>query len=364
MVNAVSARPALDQLDVVLVNAVLGAKGGVTIDIENLAQGLVDAGHRPVMATTTQVAARALRTRPNALLHTFGLLPVATPWVAMAAAKAMSRILVWTPVFHPSRRSSWPKRRQDWKMFVPFRAMQVFDAVMPRAARFADAVIAATPGEASYFRRIGARRVELIPPGVPSLGDRATEEESVRFRQSFRLGEGPVVLIVARDDSRKGLEFGLGAFRLLRNTMPDAQLLVLGPPPDYPGSLQAGTRFPGWVEQADVELAYRSSAVLFVPSLYEGLPRAVVEAWAFGLPVVASDRIPLATNVEGLTGRTVPYNDIERAASALADVISTPALSARYGQKGRRMVEDQFLLDRVVERTIDLYEELAGEPVG
>ena len=113
-----------------------------------------------------------------------------------------------------------------------------------------------------------------------------------------------------------------------------------------------------------VDLAYASSAALLVPSLYEGLPRAVVEAWAFGLPVVASERIPLASSVEGVTGRTVPYGDAARAAAAMAEVISEPSLTRRFRGRGRRLVKDGFLLERVVGQTVDLYEELAGSAHG
>jgi len=358
------ARSRAAHLDVLLVNSTLGARGGVTVDVDNIARGLVQRGHRGRTVTGLRPLVAQLRANPEALVHVFGLLPVATQWTSMAAAKASRRILVWTPVFHPSRQASWPERRQDWKTFVPFRAMRVFDTVMPRAARFADAVIAATPGEATYFRGVGARRVELIPPGVAAIGRRATGKELVRFRRSFGLAEGPVVLIVSRDDSRKGLEFGLDAFGVLRSRVPDAQLLVLGPPADHPGATLPGVRFPGWVDPTAVDLAYASSAALLVPSLYEGLPRAVVEAWAFGLPVVASERIPLASSVEGVTGRTVPYGDAARAAAAMAEVISEPSLTRRFRGRGRRLVKDGFLLERVVGQTVDLYEELAGSAHG
>jgi glycosyltransferase involved in cell wall biosynthesis len=346
-------------LEVLLINSTLGARGGVTVDVDNIARGLVHRGHRPRTVTSLRGLVPHLRANRSAIVHVFGLLPVATQWGSMAAAKAAGRVLVWTPVFHPSRRGSWPERRQDWKSFVPFRAMQVFDTVMPRAARFTDAVIAATPSEATYFRGVGAKRVELIPPGVPALGKRATGKDAARFRRTFGLTEGPVVLIVSRDDSRKGLEFGLDAFRLLRSGVPEAQLLVLGPPADHPGARQPGVTFPGWVDAAAVDLAYASSAALFVPSLYEGLPRAVVEAWAFGLPVVASDRIPLASSVEGVTGKTVAYGDRRGAAAALAEVISEPTLTRRFRGQGRRLVKEGFLLERVVTQTVDLYEELA-----
>ena len=73
--------------------------------------------------------------------------------------------------------------------------MVAFDRWAPRLARFVDAVVAATDAEAAFFAELGARHVAVIPPGVPDVARRPAKA---------RAGP-PVVLVVARDNRRKGL---------------------------------------------------------------------------------------------------------------------------------------------------------------
>jgi glycosyltransferase involved in cell wall biosynthesis len=351
-------RPTTGQLQVLLVNATLGAEGGVTVDVENIARGLNHHGGLALVCNSTRAVTRDLRGRRGDIVHVFGCLPTPSEWTAFVAAKAFGHILVWTPVFSPLRPSSWRERKHDWRMAVPFRAMRAFDRVMPKTARFADAVIAATEAEAIFFSKIGAARVELIPPGVATVGQRGNQD--LTFRRRFGLRGGPVVLLVGRDSSPKALDVGVASFERLRATHPEAQLLLVGPPAGHAYASMEGISCPGWIAPDEIELALAHSTVLFVPSVYEGLPRAVVEAWSFGLPIVASDRVPLSPDIQGITGRTVPYGDAGAAAAALHEVIADPVQADRWGRVGRQLVEERYLLDRVVTETIALYEDLRG----
>src|SRR5206468_3122163 len=117
---------------------------------------------------------------------------------------------------------------------------------------------------------------------------------------------------VARENSRKGLPFGLAAFRRLRESRPDATLVLVGADPrDWRD--EPNVRCTGWLESAEVEMAYHSAEVLFVPSVYEGLPRSVIEAWSFGLPVVATDRVALAPTIDGVGGQVIRYGEVGEA---------------------------------------------------
>src|SRR5438128_587983 len=66
------ARSAAAHLEVLLVNATLGERGGVTVDVDNIARGLVDRGHRPRTVTSLRGLVPHLRTNRNALVHVFG----------------------------------------------------------------------------------------------------------------------------------------------------------------------------------------------------------------------------------------------------------------------------------------------------
>jgi glycosyltransferase involved in cell wall biosynthesis len=106
-------------------------------------------------------------------------------------------------------------------------------------------------------------------------------------------------------------------------------------------------------------LAYQTSDVLFVPSLYEGLPRAVIEAWRWGKPVVATDRVALAPMIAEGAGRVVAYGSAAEAASALEDLIADPADRQSRGRTGKRLVATRFLTPRLTAQTIALYSELS-----
>jgi glycosyltransferase involved in cell wall biosynthesis len=321
--------------------------------VRSLRDGLKDRGHDVAVAQSMRTLRRELKARPWALVHVFGCLPSYTTFAAMALAKRRRLRLVWTPVFHPSR----PK---TWKGYGLLRAMAVFDRVAPHAARFADAVIAATEAEAEFFRRIGSRRVALIPPGVrpPVM---AEDDASVeRFREQINLNGGPLVLTVARENSRKALPFGIDAFQALRRRRPDAKLLLVGAGRER-SSVEQGVLSLGWLAPEQVQDAYRAADVLFVPSLYEGLPRAVIEAWSFSLPVVATDRVALAPTIDGVGGRIVEFGNAESAAATLAEVLADSHAASSYAEGGRRLVEERFLLERSVERTVSVYWTLVGD---
>lgn len=100
--------------------------------------------------------------------------------------------------------------------------------------------------------------------------------------------------------------------------------------------------------------------VLWLGSGYEGQPNVVLEAMAAGVPVVASD---LAGTRELVvpeeTGYLVPVGDRAGFARMTQKILGDPALAARLGAAGRRRVEAEFSLERMIERYAELYRSLA-----
>jgi hypothetical protein len=94
----------------------------------------------------------AARRGPDTIVNVYGSLPSARTIAVMLLARLRGQRLVWTPVFHPARRSTWRNLRR-------YRVMAAFDAAAPRLARITQAVSAATEEEAAFFRSMGAPRV-------------------------------------------------------------------------------------------------------------------------------------------------------------------------------------------------------------
>jgi glycosyltransferase involved in cell wall biosynthesis len=100
---------------------------------------------------------------------------------------------------------------------------------------------------------------------------------------------------------------------------------------------------------ADADLAVLTSCK-------EGLPRAVLEPMAMGLPVVAT-RVPGTSEAvrHGDTGLAVEIGDTQGLAAALQCLIEDPELRARLGEQGRREALEEFDERRVVDALRELY---------
>jgi glycosyltransferase involved in cell wall biosynthesis len=158
---------------------------------------------------------------------------------------------------------------------------------------------------------------------------------------------------------------------LLVARVPEAQLLVVGDGPERDAlhalarTLALGDRvvFAGAIPDA--------ARVLPLVDLYltasrrEGLPTALLEAMACGVPVLATEVPGHVDAVEPeITGRLVPPDDVAGLAAAAALLLRDPVLRARMGQAGRERVERHFTRGRMLAEIAALYREAAGFPAG
>ncbi len=103
--------------------------------------------------------------------------------------------------------------------------------------------------------------------------------------------------------------------------------------------------------------------VFVLPSLWEGMPYAVLEAMTLGKPVIATrvGGCPEAVQ-HGETGLLVEPGDAGGLTQALLDLLRDPARGACMGQRGRERARDLFGLQRMISALEDLYQELASGP--
>ncbi|MDR7543851.1 MAG: glycosyltransferase [Armatimonadota bacterium] len=162
-----------------------------------------------------------------------------------------------------------------------------------------------------------------------------------------------VVACVARFTAEKGHAVLLEAMTAIVRQYPGAVLVLAGDGPlrmaieaeAHRRALQERVRFLG--TRDDVSRLLGASDVVVVPSLWESLPRVVLEAMAVGRPVVASavGGIPEAVS-DGETGLLVPAGDPGRLASAVTDLLRSPARRAEFGEAGRWRARTAFSLQR------------------
>ncbi|MEK6601358.1 MAG: glycosyltransferase family 4 protein, partial [Candidatus Binatota bacterium] len=99
--------------------------------------------------------------------------------------------------------------------------------------------------------------------------------------------------------------------------------------------------------------------IFVLPSLYEGLGVAVLEAMAAGKAVVATRVGGLPDLVDDtLTGLLVPAKDSEGLARAISTLVSQPGLAQQMGENGRERVRKHFTMEQMAKKNEDFYYEL------
>lgn len=111
--------------------------------------------------------------------------------------------------------------------------------------------------------------------------------------------------------------------------------------------------------RGDVGEILKVMDVFILPSRWEGLPLALLEAMACGLPAVAT-RVAGSAEVvqEGATGLLVEPDDPEQLATAISKLLDSPGLRKEMGAMGRRRAMEYFDHRRMSRETFDLYRRL------
>jgi glycosyltransferase involved in cell wall biosynthesis len=184
----------------------------------------------------------------------------------------------------------------------------------------------------------------------------------------------PVIAYVGRLLEMKGIRTLVEAHRLLRTRGAAVDLLIAGTPdPANPASIpereaagwnaEPGIRWLGHVD--DIRGLWSRAHIAVLPSRREGIPKSLLEAAAFGRPMIATD-VPGCREVvrHDRTGLLVPANDPAALANAIAALAAAPALRARYGAAARQLAVDEFSAEAIGRQTAALYHTLAQQSAG
>lgn len=117
----------------------------------------------------------------------------------------------------------------------------------------------------------------------------------------------------------------------------------------------------GWIDGSRKDATFRSANVLLLPSYHEGLPISVLEAMAYGLPVLATDVGGISEAVhDGVNGYLIQPGQCEELAERIEWLASSSSLRKEMGQAGYRMAAEKFALPVIKRQLEGLYEELVN----
>ena len=176
------------------------------------------------------------------------------------------------------------------------------------------------------------------------------------------------VIAVGRYTHQKGFERLIEAWRLLSGRVQGWRLDIIGDGEER-AALQGLIDAYGLEASVtltrptnDMPAVYNSASLVAMSSRYEGLPMILVEAQAYGLPIVSFDCKcgPADVVKDGVTGYLVPEGDIEALAQRLEVLMRDDELRKQMGTAAREASE-RYSVERVMARWVELFETVVKE---
>lgn len=218
--------------------------------------------------------------------------------------------------------------------------------------------------------KISASKLLTIHNGIDiSDFNRLAEKDINSKRKKLSISEfSPVIGTVARLTPQKGLSYLIKAFHHVLMDFHNCCLLVVGKGPQrieletlsQKLGVISNVKFLGF--RKDVKEIIDLMDVFVLPSLWEGMPNVVLEAYALSKPVVATSvggAVEIIKDKE--TGFLVSPKDCNGLAEHIKILLSNPKMRKTFGKRGKEFITENFSLNRVVENTEKLYCELINQ---
>lgn len=226
--------------------------------------------------------------------------------------------------------------------------------VEERVFRGANRVVVTTPAMRSEV-------LQRIPDVVSKIAVIPNYVDTDVFRPYSEIRDETTLIFVGRIAPEKNLSALLEAIQPLQ-----MKLVLIGEGKIRPElqrrfpSLNGRISWEGNVPNSELPEYLNRAGLFILPSLYEGHPKALIEAMACGLPVIGADSPGIRELIRhGETGY-ICGTDTESIRKAIQDLLDSPALSAQMGHHARRFVMENYSLDRIAELELELLKEAAG----
>ena len=211
---------------------------------------------------------------------------------------------------------------------------------------------------------VDEEKIHLIPNGIdPEVFDRTNCDTA--FLDKYAIEKENFVLYIGRLYSLKGIHYLIKAFQSIKKEHTKLKLVIAGSGDfePYLRKIALGARdifFIGYVDSLMIKkLLYENCFTVVVPSIYETFPMVVLEAMACSKPVIASNVGGIRSMIKhGKNGFLVKPKDVGGLEIFINKLYEDPNLRRKMGMFGRKLVEKEFTVDKMVDDTLKVYESL------
>ena len=220
--------------------------------------------------------------------------------------------------------------------------------------------------DVSKFLRRYRDKIKIIPNGI-NLDDFDVPYSKEEGRNKLRLSTNKkVILFVGGLTERKNPHILLRAMPIILKSISNVELIIVGKglmlnelkELSQQLDVNSNVKFAGFVDENEKLQYYRSADIFVLPSLVEAFPVVLLEASAFGLPLVVSDLEAFKAIVEegynGLFTKTGDENDL---AEKVLYLLENEDIREKMGENARKKIKD-YSWDKIAEETEKVYNEV------
>ena len=324
------------------------AEGPYLEDVSTLVN-IIDLNSSKVITSLPGLVRYLKNSRPEAILSTMSHANI----IAILARKLARMTKKTTLIIREANTLSLNSKHTD----------KIFDKLMPLFTRLfypsADAIVANSIGSAknlSKYAGIPYDNIRIIanPLNIQRIREQGNKKP---VHPWFHNENNKIIVSVGRLEEQKGFDILIKAFAVVKQKNPAARLMVIGEGDKrtelenlvYSLGLSNTVSLPGFVVNP---YSFMNHAAMFVlSSRWEGLPNALLEALALGVPVVATDcpSGPAEILENGQYGKLVPVDDYKILAKAILETLDNP-----IGREILQASTNNFSLDKILDRYLSL----------
>ena len=203
---------------------------------------------------------------------------------------------------------------------------------------------------------ISNKKITVIPNGISP-----DEYKITKAKKELQIA------YVGRLVFYKNLDTVIKAFKKVCQIIPEAKFIIAGRGPVENDlkklaielNIKENVIFKGRITDLEKVNLMSESQIMVQPSLVEGFGITIIEAFYCGTPVLASNVMPLPELVKDCdNGITISPFDIDAWTEAILDYLNSPGKCLEQGSNGRRLVEQEYTIAKVVDRLETLYQKL------
>lgn len=164
------------------------------------------------------------------------------------------------------------------------------------------------------------------------------------------------ILFIGTDFLRKGGQYLLDAFKIVKRDIPEATLTIIGP---NLSNVPHGVNCLGYISQNSFEgqrtihNTYRNAAIFVMPSLYEPFGNVFLEAMSFMVPCLGTDVCAIPEIIaDGQTGFVVPARDADTLADRMIEMLRKSDMLEEMGNQAYERVKKRYDWKRVVTKIV------------